>query len=202
MQFINIYAIIISNNFILRREIVILLVSLKEVPKKEQRFHAHNLLRECLKKYNIDYITDKTPITKNDYGKPSLTEFPEIKYNLSHADGIAVCLVSDRECGIDCEGVRPYRPNVVKRAFSESEKFLIENAGENERDLLFFRLWTLKESYVKAIGIGISYPLNTVEFSFSDNKIISSVKGYKFRQYILQNGKFIVSVCQKSERSK
>ena len=116
---------------------------------------------------------------------------------MSHADGIAVCLLSDKECGVDCEGVRPYRPNVVKRSFSDSEKFLIENASETERDLLFFRLWTLKESYVKAIGIGISYPLNTVEFSFGDNKRTSSVKDYRFRQYILKNGRFIVSVCEK-----
>lgn len=158
-------------------------------------------MRECLRKYNINYIIDHTPVTHNDYGKPSLTEFPKIKYNLSHANGIAVCLISHRECGVDCEAVRPYRPNVVKRAFSENEKLLIENTAENERDLLFFRLWTLKEAYVKAIGIGISYPMNTVEFSFSDNKITSSVKGYKFKQYILKNGKFIVSVCQKTERS-
>ena len=107
--------------------IIILLVSLKEVPKKEQRLHAHNLLRECLRKYNINYIIDHTPVTHGDYGKPSLTEFPKIKYNLSHANGIAVCLISHRECGVDCETVRPYRPNVVKRAFSENEKLLIEN---------------------------------------------------------------------------
>lgn len=174
-----------------------LLISLKEVPKKEQRSHAHNLLRECLKTRRIDYITDETPIIRGEHGKPSLAEFPEIKYNMSHANGIAVCLLSDKECGVDCEDVRPYRPNVVKRSFSESEKLMIENADENERDLLFFRLWTLKEAYVKAIGIGISYPLNTVEFSFSENKIQSSVKDYRFRQYILKNGRFIVSVCEK-----
>lgn len=174
-----------------------LLISLKEVPKKEQRTHAHNLLRECLRTRKIEYITDETPIVRNKHGKPSLAEYPEIKYNLSHADGIAACLLSDRECGVDCEGVRPYRPNVVKRSFSENEKLMIENTGETERDLLFFRLWTLKEAYVKAIGIGISYPMNTVEFSFDDSKITSSVKDYRFRQYILKDGKFIVSVCEK-----
>lgn len=176
-----------------------LLISLKEVPKKEQRSHAHNLLRECLRTRHIEYVTDQTPIIRNEHGKPSLAEFPEIKYNLSHADGIAVCLIADSECGVDCEGVRPYRPNVVKRSFSENEKFLIENAPETERDLLFFRLWTLKEAYVKAIGIGISYPLNTVEFSFDGDKIISSVKDHNFRQYILKDGKFIVSVCTKNK---
>ncbi len=154
-------------------------------------------MRECLKIYNIDYITDKTPVTFNEYNKPSLTDFPEIKYNISHSNGIAVCLVSPKECGVDCEKIRPYSLNVVKRSFSENEKNLIQNTPENERDLLFFRLWTLKESYVKAIGTGISYPLNSVEFSFSSNKIISSIKNYRFKQYILKNGKFVVSICEK-----
>ncbi|MDE6665820.1 MAG: 4'-phosphopantetheinyl transferase superfamily protein [Ruminococcus sp.] len=174
-----------------------LLISIKKVPKKEQRKHAHSLLRECLRTKKINYATDETPVSRGEHGKPFLTEYPDIKYNMSHADGIAVCLMTDRECGVDCEGIRPYRPNVVKRAFSENEKKLIENAPENERDLLFFRLWTLKEAYVKAIGIGISYPLNTVEFSFEGNRIITSVSGYKFRQYILKNGKFAVAVCIK-----
>ncbi len=173
-----------------------LLISLMKVPKKAQRNHAHNILRECLKTRKINY-TDETPVSRGEYGKPFLSEHPEIRYNMSHADGIAVCLMTDSECGVDCENVRPYRPNVVKRAFSESEKKLIENTPEDERDLLFFRLWTLKESYVKAIGIGISYPLNTVEFSFEGNKIKTSVKGYKFRQYILKDGKYAVSVCIK-----
>lgn len=176
-----------------------LLISLKEVPKKEQRSHAHNLLRECLRTRKIEYITDETPIVRNEHGKPSLAEYPEIKYNLSHANGIAVCLISNTECGVDCEGVRPYRPNVVKRAFSENEKLMIENADENQRDLLFFRLWTLKEAYVKAIGIGISYPLNTVEFSFDGDRIISSVKDHTFKQYILKDGKFIVAICTKNK---
>ena len=176
-----------------------LLISLKEVPKKEQRTHTHNLLRECLRTRCIEYVTDVTPVIRNEHGKPSLAEYPEINYNLSHADGIAVCLVSDTVCGVDCEKVRPYRPNVVRRAFSENEKFLIDNSPDNQRDLLFFRLWTLKEAYVKAIGIGISYPLNTVEFSFVGDKIISSVKNYHFRQYIIKDVKFIVSVCEKKE---
>lgn len=174
-----------------------LLISLKEVPKKEQRSHAHKLLRECLRTNHINYITDETPIVRNDHGKPSLAEYPEIKYNLSHANGIAVCLTADTECGVDCEGIRPYRPNVVKRSFSENEKLMFINANEDERDLLFFRLWTLKEAYVKAIGIGISYPLNTVEFLFDGDRIISSVKDHTFKQYILKDGKFVVSLCIK-----
>lgn len=174
-----------------------LMISIQDIPKGEQHTHAHRLLRECLKPLNIDY-SENTAITKNKYGKPSLSEYPEIKYNISHADGVSACIVSEYECGIDCESVREYRPNVMKRAFSENEKNMILSAPENQHNLLFFRLWTLKESYIKAIGMGLSFPLNQADFSFENNKITSNITDCRFRQYILHDGKFIVSICEQN----
>ncbi len=175
---------------------IMIAVSLIDIDKKNQHSHAHRLLRECLKKRNVEYSSSEL-IAKGEYGKPYLKESPQIKFNLSHADGIAACIVSDRECGIDCERVRAYRPNVMKRAFSPKEAELVEASEQSERDLMFFRLWTLKEAYVKTLGTGISYPLNTAEFLFEDNRIITDIAGYKFRQYIIGGGEYVVSVCEK-----
>lgn len=173
-----------------------LMISLIDTPKDQQHSHAHKLLRECLRTCSVEY-DENTPVTKNQYGKPGLTEFPDIHYSLSHAGGIAACMVSCRECGIDCEAVRPLRPNVMKRAFSERERRLIEEALPEQRDLLFFRLWTLKEAYVKALGIGISYPLHTAEFLLEGDRISTPIEGYGFRQYIIRGGKYVVSLCEK-----
>lgn len=172
-------------------------ISLIELNKKEQHTHAHKLLRECLKRFGVNY-SESTPIIKGKHGKPSLAEHPEIQYNLSHGDGIAACIVGEKECGIDCERVRTYHVNVVKRVFSEAEKALIENMEESEKDLLFFRLWTLKESYIKALGTGLSYPLTKAEFILDGDEIFVHPEGFRFRQYILQNGKFVVSVCERN----
>ena len=172
-----------------------LMISIKDMDKKELHAHAHRLLRECLRPLGIDYGED-TPVIKGKMGKPSLEGRPDIHYNLSHADGIAACLVSVRECGIDCEKVREHRPNVMRRAFSESERQLVESAPPEERDLMFFRLGTLKEAYVKAIGIGISYPLNEAEFFFRGGEIVTELKDCRFRQYIICGGKYVVSVCK------
>ena len=172
-----------------------LMISIKDMDKRELHAHAHRLLRECLRSYSIDY-NEKTQIIKGKMGKPSLALFPDIHYNISHAEGIAACIVSDFECGIDCERVREYRPNVMKRAFSEKEREIVENANEDKKNELFFRLWTLKEAYVKALGTGISYPLNTAEFSFRNGDIITELQGCRFRQYLVCNGKFVISVCE------
>ena len=119
-----------------------IMISLMELERKAQHDHAHALLRECLKKRNIPY-NENTPIVKTKLGKPSLAEYPDVHFNLSHANGITACVVSDSICGIDCEGIRSYRENVARRAFSESERALLEAVSGEERDLLFVRLWTL-----------------------------------------------------------
>ncbi len=173
-----------------------LMISLTKLEKKELHRLAHSMLRECLKLRCVNYDED-TPLARGRKGKPFLAERPDIHFNLSHSKGIAACIVSEHECGIDCEEVREYRPAVVKRAFSESERIMIEEAPPEERDLLFFRLWTLKESYVKAIGTGISYPLNTLEFSFEGDSIISSQTDCRFRQIIIDGGKYAVAICEK-----
>ena len=172
-----------------------ILISTKQVPKEEQHFHAHMLLRRCLQEYGVDYIVDKTPLLFGEHGKPSLAEYPELHYNISHADGIAAAMVSAHECGIDCERIRSYDRRVMKRAFSEREQQIVENAVESERELLFFSLWTLKESYVKALGKGILFPLRKVEFDIECGRIRTNLNGCRFSRYVIDRD-FVVSVCE------
>ena len=170
--------------------------SLEAVQHSEQHSLAHNLLKDMLKGfYNIDYTEEMTK--KTEQGKPYFADFPDLHFNLSHAEGITSCIIENRECGIDCEKVREYRPNVMKRAFSVKEREMIENAPESERDLLFFTLWTLKEAYIKAIGKGLSYPLNEAEFIIEDGNITSNIKDYEFRRYIIEGGKFVIATAVK-----
>ena len=169
-----------------------LMISILDIEKNQQHAHAHSLLRECLKKRGIDY--NENSAAKNALGKPYLPQYPEVHYNLSHADGIAACIVFCRECGIDCERVRSFRTNVIKRAFSDKEKAIVESAPDAEKDMIFTRLWTLKEAYGKAIGRGIAYDMKETDFSFSDGRILSAIKGYDFKQYIYKN-EFAISVC-------
>lgn len=169
-----------------------LMISVGDIPRSQEHSHAHRLLRECLKKLGIDYSEEL--VSLGGHGKPYLRDFPCIHYNLTHSRGIAACIVSGSECGIDGEKIRPYRPNVVKREFSERERQLIENAPEKERDELFFRIWTLKESYIKATGQGLSFPLKNAEFLFEDGRIVTNISGCSFRQYIIRS-EYIISIA-------
>ncbi|MBR2284530.1 MAG: 4'-phosphopantetheinyl transferase superfamily protein [Ruminococcus sp.] len=173
-----------------------LIVSLKNVPKGEQHAHAHSLLRVCLQRRLAD--SSGVQLAYGEHGKPYLPEHPELHFNLSHTVGAAACLVSQAECGVDIERVRTMRENVLRRAYSPAEQQLVLSAPEPERDMLFTRLWTLKEAYVKALGTGIAYPLATADFSgFTLSGAYSQVDMYscRFRQYLIR-GELLLSVCE------
>lgn len=175
------------------------LISTERVPVSEQHRHAHALLSGALKELGIDYVMGGTPVVFGEHGKPSLAEYPDIHCNISHADGISAVAVSKYECGIDCERVRPYRPSVLKRVCTNAEQEMLKASPENERELLFFRLWTLKEAYVKALGSGLSFPLCEAEFAFGGDEILTELSGCSFSQYII-NGEFVAAICELTDK--
>lgn len=166
---------------------------LRESSSQRQHETAHRLLSLALKReYSIEHYT----IRKGKHGKPFIEAHTDIKINLSHCKELAVCAVGENTVGVDCEKIRNVRSGVVRRAFTESEAIEIENAADP--DLTFTRLWTLKEAFVKALGIGVSYPMKNSEFFIEDNThnniIYTNVTGAYFRQWVIQN-KYVISLC-------
>lgn len=104
---------------------------------------------------------EELSFSRNTYGKPCLTQYPERQFNVSHS-GDWVALISDgtEEVGVDVEKIAPIDLQIAERFFSSQENmYLAAQPAENQLDT-FYRLWTLKESYIKAIGMGLSMPLN------------------------------------------
>ena len=159
------------------------------------------LLRRALReRYGIGCGEGRMPeLVEGAHGKPYLKEYPLIHFNISHCMGLAVLAIGDCVVGIDAECVRPYREPLLKRVLSAAELRQMEEAGESEREELFFRFWTLKESYVKAVGCGITVPLQDISFQIGKNGEIACEKtGWSFRQWKLAE-KYIVSACVAGE---
>jgi phosphopantetheine--protein transferase-like protein len=96
-------------------------------------------------------------------GKPYI-EDSRLKFNLSHTDGLIACSFSCNEVGIDVEkmDVRA-RPNwrlLAKRFFSPKEVEYINSQRKESQSSVFFRLFTMKEAYLKAVGTGLNFPLS------------------------------------------
>ena len=103
-------------------------------------------------------------------------------------------MVSTEECGIDCEKIRKYRPNIISRVFTESEAEWFSTLPCPDTARYFFILWTLKEAYGKYTGKGIA-DMKNISFAIDKNVLKSDKPQLDFHVYE-QDG-YILSVCTK-----
>ncbi len=89
-------------------------------------------------------------------GKPRLAGFPAIHFNLSHGGDYAVCATGPVELGVDIEPVGAFDREVALRCMSPDELSYLDGLPEELRRACFTRLWTLKESALKASGTGLA----------------------------------------------
>ncbi|WP_191089407.1 4'-phosphopantetheinyl transferase family protein [Paenibacillus spiritus] len=98
---------------------------------------------------------------QNEYGKPLLAAPGGVHFNLSHSGDWVVCAVAAAPVGVDVEELREAPLEIAERFFHNKERRLLNAASPEERGELFYRLWTLKESYIKAVGLGLSLALDS-----------------------------------------
>jgi 4'-phosphopantetheinyl transferase len=125
----------------------------------------------------------------NEYGKPFLKELPDIHFNIAHSGCWVVCAIDNDSVGIDVERIQPIDLNIAKRFFSMEECADLYKKEEKDRLSYFFDLWTLKESYIKAEGKGLSIPLDsfTIRKEKGSIRLIGENKSYYFKQYEISN---------------
>ncbi|MBR4305608.1 MAG: 4'-phosphopantetheinyl transferase superfamily protein [Ruminiclostridium sp.] len=133
-------------------------------------------------------------ILKEKHGKPYIENAP-YSFNISHCDGLVVCALSKNRVGVDVEVIRRILPRVMKRCYCDNEIAYVNSSSD--KDMAFTRLWTLKESYVKYTGDGVSSNLKAVNFDLESEKAFAD--NVFFTQIVL-NGKYIISIC-KDEKS-
>ncbi|WP_179862535.1 4'-phosphopantetheinyl transferase family protein [Bacillus wiedmannii] len=147
-----------------------------------------------LKNYEIDF-------QKNEFGKPHISDLVNFEFNLSHSGEWVVCALSSKKVGIDIEAIRPIDLDIARRFFSQDEYQDLLRKKPFQRNSYFFQLWTLKESYIKAVGKGLSIPLNSFSICTDDNMQISLYTdkksdnlGWNFWTYDIEN-KYKLSIC-------
>ena len=131
----------------------------------------------------------------DENGKPYLPG-EDIYFNLSHAGTFAVCAVSCAPVGCDVELIRAYLPAVARRFDPAEARLLEEEPDEARRAELFFRLWTLKESYMKAVGEGISLGLSSFCVAFEGERpVLCGMEAeWQFKEYAVASG-YRCAVC-------
>jgi 4'-phosphopantetheinyl transferase len=117
-----------------------------------------------------------------------LKDYSNLHFNISHSGDYVVVAFSDCPVGIDIEKNKGNRLKVAQRFFTQQElNDLFLFAEEQEQVDYFYQLWTLKESYMKAIGKGISMSLDSFSFQKFPNAMglsySSDDKDFQFVNY-------------------
>lgn len=108
-------------------------------------------------------ILQENGLTENDlrYSENEKPVADSVFFNVSHAGDYVVGVSSDCEVGCDIEKIRKAPMEIAQRHFRATESAYIQAAPD--RDKAFFAIWTLKESYMKMTGKGMSLPLDSFE---------------------------------------
>lgn len=134
--------------------------SVNSKKRKRETLFSWYLIKKTL--FALGYDINDFEFLTSDNGKPCV-KGNAFYFNISHSHGICACVVSSCECGIDIECVKDYPKKVSDAYFFENEKELIKNS-HNKNDT-FYKIWTLKESYIKMKALGV--------FDIKDIKILS-----------------------------
>ncbi|MBQ7500398.1 MAG: 4'-phosphopantetheinyl transferase superfamily protein [Clostridia bacterium] len=163
---------------------------------------AGALLEKALDRFGVSM--DTLEFSTVGGGKPVIVSSDGVHFNISHSGERVMCAVSEKPVGCDVELVRKYNVRIAERFFAKSEYARILSASdEEERLAVFFRLWTLKESFMKTTGMGFSLPMNEFVINI-DNKKISVSQSvdrneYYFAEYDPGDGYKYACCCLKDD---
>lgn len=150
---------------------------------KEQHEAAYKLLFDGIKQlWGIS--ASEEDILKGGRGKPYFREGIPVSFGISHCKGYAACAVCAAgygDIGFDMECIREYRERTADKVFSpEEHEHILES---DNTDLAYTVMWTLKESYVKYTGTGLSGHFSDVHFRLSEEGICSDSELHFFSLY-------------------
>lgn len=126
-------------------------------------------------------------------GKPYLSSHSHIYFSFSHCDVGVACGISTFPIGVDVESMQEIDNYVVKRVLSVNEQNILTQSVNPM--LTFTAIWTLKESWVKATGCGLSYSLIDVRVNISTEGDLYIYQNEYEARLLQQQSSFCLSAC-------
>ncbi|HQY99289.1 MAG TPA: 4'-phosphopantetheinyl transferase superfamily protein [Propionicimonas sp.] len=107
-------------------------------------------------------------LVANSFGRPALAGRECLQVSIAHCEGAVLVAAADARIGVDVERVRPHDHWAEARMLQPPESAEVADAADPDRE--FFCYWTVKESYVKALGVGLSYPVKRLRVTFDPDE--------------------------------
>lgn len=159
---------------------------------------AEILLRKVLEKHGLCY--DDYQLARSIYGKPYLVGCP-MDFNISHSGEHILCAVSEWPVGCDVELIGDFDIHSMQWFIHQDElRFLSKICYGSERTEAFYRLWTMKESLLKASGTGLAVDPGSFNLNLDSYNHIVIFDGiqYAIREFSIEDG-YAYSVCSTSD---
>lgn len=168
------------------------------VKNKIQSLFAEIILRYALwEQYKLSDLELK--FEQLEYGKPSLANYKEIHFNLSHSRDWVLCGVGDIPIGIDVKKIKYRKILLNNRVYTKEETDFIFTYPIEDRPNIFYKIWALKERYVKNIGKELSISLDSFLFQFHEDKIKFYLDGIQNINFSFLTGqldeRYVTALC-------
>lgn len=184
-------------------------------PEKKSRIERYvrhedrlrGLLGDVLARYclceRLGAANRELEFTLGPFGKPELARPGGVHFNVSHSGDWVICGVDDEPIGVDVEAYKEIGLDIAERFFTplEYEDILSKDGPQRQRH--FYTLWTLKESYIKAEGKGLSIPLQSFSIRVRSGEAgmaVDRLSSYQFGIYELDSG-HVAAACTRGKKA-
>ena len=156
---------------------------LRYAPAREASLGAGLLWRYAMEAHGVH---PEEPVRFLQAGKPVFAQRDDLHFSLSHSGPYAMCAVSGGHIGVDIQQIRPVHLSVARRFHFRERDWLAEQPRDQQNQA-FFRIWTRKEAWVKAVS-------QDQLLSLDQEDVIHGLDGWQFGEYDLEE-KYMAAVC-------
>ena len=170
--------------------------NMKQEKSRKQSMGVGLLLQKVLALYHMQ----DSDVFVDEHGKPKVEG---LEFSLSHSGNLVLCAVSEEPVGCDVEELRKAPKGVAERYFSDAEQAYLSHFSADEHDREFFRIWTMKESYVKMTGEGLRVSFEAYEIAMEDTgaRVIRHGEMQSCYLSTMELEGHIMSICAESSAS-
>ncbi len=156
---------------------------LRYAPAREASLGAGLLWRYVMERHGIH---PEEPVRFLQAGKPVFAQRDDLHFSLSHSGPYAMCAISDQGVGVDIQQIKPVHMSIARRFHFKERDWLAEQPHEGQNHA-FFRIWTRKEAWVKAVS-------HDQLLSLDEEDVIHGAPGWQFGEYQLED-EYVAAVC-------
>ena len=170
--------------------------NMKQEKSRKQSMGVGLLLQKVLALYHMQ----DSDVFVDEHGKPKVEG---LEFSLSHSGNLVLCAVSEEPVGCDIERLREAPKGVAERYFSDAEQAYLSHFSADEHDREFFRIWTMKDSYVKMTGEGLRVSFEAYEIAMEDTgaRVIRHGEMQSCYLSTMELEGHIMSICAESSAS-